>query len=152
MSMTRKKEQQQPQQAKIIDGKEIAKKLRESIARHVKVLIEDHKILPGLAVIIVGDDPASQIYVSNKKKLAEKAGIRSFVYELPKNTSQDEVLKLVNTLNQQKKVHGILVQLPLPKQIDTDTVLKTIDPAKDVDGLHIENIGRLMIGMPGMVP
>ncbi len=150
MQMTKQKEKQQ--QAKIIDGAVLAQKLRESIARHVEVLVDDHKILPGLAVIIVGDDPASKIYVRNKKKLAEKVGIRSFVHELPKNTSQDEVLKLLKTLNQQKKVHGILVQLPLPKQIDTDTILKAIDPVKDVDGLTIENIGRLTSGMPGLVP
>ncbi len=151
MTMTKQhKEIQEP--AKIIDGKELAKKLRESIARHVEILVSDHKILPGLAVIIVGDDPASHVYVSSKKKLAEKVGIHSIVHALPKNASQDEVLKLVKTLNKQKNVNGILVQLPLPKQIDTDTVLKTIDPAKDVDGLHIENIGRLVCGMTGPVP
>ena len=138
--------------AKVMDGKALAKKLRESIARHVEVLIEDHKVMPGLAVIIVGNDPASHVYVSSKKKLAEQVGIRSFSHELPKNTSQDEVLKLIKKLNQDKKVHGILVQLPLPKQIDVDTVLKAIDPAKDVDGLHIENIGRLVSGLPGPVP
>jgi methylenetetrahydrofolate dehydrogenase (NADP+)/methenyltetrahydrofolate cyclohydrolase len=149
--MTKPKKELQ-QMAKIIDGKALAAKLRESIARHVEVLVSDHKILPGLAVILVGDDPASQVYVGSKKKLAEKVGIRSFVQELPKNASQDEVLKLVQKLNQDKKVHGILVQLPLPKQIDADTVLKTINPAKDVDGLHIENIGRLVCGMSGPVP
>ena len=150
MPMTKKKELQQ--QAKIIDGKAVAKKLRESIARHVEVLVEDHKIMPGLAVVLVGDDPASAIYVSNKKKTAAVIGMRSFVHHLPQSTSQDEVLKLVQKLNKDEKVHGILVQLPLPKQIDADTVLKLIDPAKDVDGLHIENIGRLMSGMSGMVP
>ncbi|MBI3441054.1 MAG: bifunctional methylenetetrahydrofolate dehydrogenase/methenyltetrahydrofolate cyclohydrolase FolD [Proteobacteria bacterium] len=138
--------------AEIIDGRALAKTLRESIARHVAVLIEDHKILPGLAVVLIGDDPGSVIYVNNKKKAAVEVGIRSFVHHLPKNTSQDELLKLVQALNGEKKVHGILVQLPLPKQIDANTVLKTIDPAKDVDGLHIENIGRLMTGMPGLVP
>ncbi|MCE9508386.1 MAG: bifunctional methylenetetrahydrofolate dehydrogenase/methenyltetrahydrofolate cyclohydrolase FolD, partial [Alphaproteobacteria bacterium] len=118
----------------------------------VEVLIADHKILPGLAVVLVGDDPGSVIYVNNKKKAAAAAGIRSFVYHLPKKTSQDEVLKLIQILNKDKKVHGILVQLPLPKQIDVNTVLKSINPAKDVDGLHLENIGRLMVGMPGPVP
>jgi methylenetetrahydrofolate dehydrogenase (NADP+)/methenyltetrahydrofolate cyclohydrolase len=151
MTKTMQKEKQ-PQPAKIIDGKALAKKLRESIARHVEVLIEDHKIMPGLAVILVGDDPGSQIYVNDKKKKAAQVGIRSFSYELPKNTSQDEVLKLVKKLNQDKKVHGILVQLPLPKQIDADTVLKAVDPAKDVDGLHVENIGRLVSGLSGPVP
>lgn len=148
--MARQKEKQL--RAEIIDGRALAQKLRESIARHVEVLIEDHKIMVGLAVVLVGDDPASVIYVNNKKKAAAAAGIRSFVHHLPKNTSQDAVLKLVQNLNREKKVNGILVQLPLPKQIDTNTVLKLIDPAKDVDGLHIENIGRLMAGMPGLVP
>lgn len=148
--MSQKKER--AKRAEIIDGKAIAKKLRESIARHVEVLIEDHKVMPGLAVVLVGDDPASDIYVTNKKKAAESVGIRSFEYRLPKNTSQDELLKLVQQLNADERVHGILVQLPLPKQIDQNTILKTIDPAKDVDGLHVENIGRLMAGMPGLVP
>jgi methylenetetrahydrofolate dehydrogenase (NADP+)/methenyltetrahydrofolate cyclohydrolase len=150
MAMAGKKEKQQ--KATIIDGKALALTLRESIARHVEVLIEDHKIWPGLAVVLVGNDPGSVIYVNNKKKAAAEANIRGFVHHLPKNTSQDEVLKLVQRLNKDKKIHGILVQLPLPKQVDANTVLKSIDPAKDVDGLHIENIGRLMSGMPGMVP
>lgn len=150
MQMVKKEKERQT--AEIIDGKALAKALRESIARHVEVLVGDHKILPGLAVVIVGADPASRIYVRNKKKLAEEAGIRSFSHELPQNTSQDELLKLVQKLNKDTKVHGILVQLPLPKQIDESTILKAIDPVKDVDGLHVENIGRLMSGMPGMVP
>ncbi|MDE2337598.1 MAG: bifunctional methylenetetrahydrofolate dehydrogenase/methenyltetrahydrofolate cyclohydrolase FolD [Alphaproteobacteria bacterium] len=145
------KKQNEPE-AKIVDGKALAEKLRASIAHHVSVLVEDHKIMPGLAVVLVGDDPASEVYVASKKKMAEKAGMRSFVHILPKSTSQDEVLKLVRSLNAQRKVHGILVQLPLPKQIDADTVLKEIDPAKDVDGLTITNMGRLMAGLPGLVP
>lgn len=146
------KQKEKPGRAEIIDGKALAKKLRESIARHVEVLIADHKIMPGLAVVLVGDNPASVIYVNNKKKAAAEVGIRSFVHHLPKNTSQDEILKLVQNLNKDKKIHGILVQMPLPKQIDTNTVLKTISPAKDVDGLHVENIGRLVSGLPGPVP
>lgn len=138
--------------AEIIDGKALARKMRQSIKRHVDVLAGDHRILPGLAVILVGDDPASHIYVSNKKKAASGAGIRSYVHELPKNTSQDEVLALVQKLNKDKKVHGILVQMPLPKQIDAATVLRALDPAKDVDGLHIENAGRLVSNLPGLVP
>jgi len=148
--MVRQKEKQQ--RAEIIDGRALAGTLRESIARHVEVLVGDHKILPGLAVVLVGNDPGSVLYVNNKKKAAAQVGIRSFVHHLPKNTSQDEVLKLVQNLNKEKKVHGILVQLPLPKQIDANTVLKSLHPAKDVDGLHLENIGRLMVGMPGPVP
>lgn len=136
----------------IIDGRRVARTLRQSIAHHVEVLVGDHKIMPGLAVVLVGDDPASQIYVASKEKLAVAAGMRSFVHRLPKNTSQDALLDLVRKLNKDKKVHGILVQMPLPKQIDTSTVLRAIDPAKDVDGLHIENVGRLASGMPGLVP
>lgn len=138
--------------AQLIDGKALALKLRESIARHVAVLVEDHKVMPGLAVILVGDDPASAVYVAGKEKACAAAGIRSFMHRLPKNASQDEVLKLVLSLNARKQVHGILVQLPLPKQIDTATILRAVDPAKDVDGLHVENIGRLVSGLPGMVP
>ena len=136
----------------IIDGKAVARNLRESIKHHVDVLIEDHKIMPGLAVVLVGDDPASHIYVNNKETAAKRAGMRSFVHRLPKNTSQDALLALLHKLNKDKKVHGILVQLPLPKQIDTATVLRHLYPAKDVDGLHIENVGRLASGMAGLVP
>ena len=150
MTMANKK--QDLPAAQIIDGKAIAKKLRESIKRHVEVLISDHKILPGLAVVLVGDDPASDIYVSNKEKAAKEVGMRGFVHRLPQNTSQDELLKLIAQLNEDKKVNGILVQMPLPRQIDSATILKTIDPAKDVDGLHIENMGRLMADLPGLVP
>ncbi len=151
MTMASKKKEE-AQAAQIIDGKAIAKKLRESIKRHVEVLISDHKILPGLAVVLVGDDPASAIYVANKEKAAKEVGMRGFVHRLPQNTSQDELLKLIAQLNEDEKVNGILVQMPLPKQIDSATVLKTIDPAKDVDGLHIENMGRLMADLPGLVP
>jgi methylenetetrahydrofolate dehydrogenase (NADP+)/methenyltetrahydrofolate cyclohydrolase len=150
MAMAQKKEASAT--ARIIDGKAVARRLRDSIRRHVEVLIEDHKIMPGLAVVLVGDDPASAIYVNNKEKAAAAVGIRSFVHRLPKKTSQDELVKLIQQLNKDKKVHGILVQMPLPKQIDSATVLKALDPAKDVDGLHVENMGRLMAGMPGLVP
>lgn len=144
--------QMKEQMAEIIDGKAIAKKLRESVKRHVEVLIEDHKIKPGLAVVLVGDDPASAIYVANKEKAAKEVGMRGFVHRMPGNTSQDEVLKLVHALNADPKVHGVLIQMPLPRQIDGATVLKALDPAKDVDGLHVENMGRLMADMPGLVP
>lgn len=146
----KRKLQQDP--AQTIDGKAIARAMRASIARHVQVLMEDHAIMPGLAVVLVGDDPASVIYVNNKKKAAAEAGIRDFMHILPQNTSQDELLKLVQKLNNDTKVHGILVQMPLPKQIDAATVLKALDPAKDVDGLHVENVGRLVSGLPGLVP
>ncbi|MDY0008575.1 MAG: bifunctional methylenetetrahydrofolate dehydrogenase/methenyltetrahydrofolate cyclohydrolase FolD [Bdellovibrionales bacterium] len=136
----------------VIDGKHVARGLRQSIAHHVEVLVNDHKIMPGLAVVLVGDDPASQIYVANKEKKAAAAGLRSYVHRLPKNTSQDALLDLLHKLNKDKKIHGILVQMPLPRQIDTATVLRAIDPRKDVDGLHIENVGRLAAGLPGLVP
>lgn len=138
--------------ADVIDGKALATALRESIARHVTVLKEDHDIHPGLAVVLVGDDPASQVYVRNKEKAAKEAGFNSFVHRLPKNTSQDEVLSLIRKLNKNKKVHGILIQLPLPRQIDSATVLKALAPEKDVDGLTIENTGRLASGLSALVP
>ncbi len=144
----------QPMQknAQIIDGKALAEKLRARVAQHVSVLIEDHKVLPTLAVVLVGDDPASQIYVNNKKKAAEKAGIRSAIHRLPRETSQDEVLKLVRKLNDDSKINAILVQMPLPRQVDAATVLRAISPAKDVDGLTVENAGRLASGQAGLVP
>lgn len=140
------------QPAALIDGKTIAKKLRDSIKRHVEVLVEDHKILPGLAVVLVGDDPASAVYVANKEKAAREVGMRGVVHRMPQNTSQDELLKLIHAMNADPKIHGVLIQMPLPRQIDGATVLKALDPAKDVDGLHIENMGRLMADMPGLVP
>lgn len=139
-------------EARIIDGRKLARALRERIKNQVQVLIEDHKILPALAVVLVGDDPASHVYVNNKQKAAEKTGIRSIIHKLPRETSQDEVLKLVKKLNDDKKINGILVQLPLPKQIDTATVLRAISPYKDVDGLTVENAGRLASGLNGLFP
>lgn len=138
--------------AKIIDGKAIAEKLRASISQHVSVLSKKHGITPGLAVILVGDDPASHVYVENKKKAAAKAGIKSFVHVLPKNTAQIEIMKLIRKFNRDKKIHGVLVQMPLPRHLDSAHILHAIDPAKDVDGLHIENMGRLIAGLPGMAP
>lgn len=144
--------QKQETTARIIDGRKLAKALRERLKNQVQVLVEDHKILPALAVVLVGDDPASQIYVANKQKAAEKTGIRSIVHKLPRETSQDELLKLIKKLNDDKKINGILVQLPLPKQIDTATILRAISPAKDVDGLTVENAGRLASGQNGLFP
>jgi methylenetetrahydrofolate dehydrogenase (NADP+)/methenyltetrahydrofolate cyclohydrolase len=138
--------------ATIIDGRRLALDLRARLKNHIDVLVGDHKILPSLAVVLVGDDPASHIYVNNKKKAAEKAGIRSAVHRLPRETSQDELLKLLRKLNDDTRTHGILVQLPLPRQIDTATVLRAIDPAKDVDGLTVQNAGRLASGLPGLFP
>ncbi len=142
----------QKDSATVIDGKKIAQELRASIARHVEVLIDDHKIMPGLAVVLVGEDPASVIYVRNKEKAAKQAGMRGVVHRLPKTASQDEVLKLVPLLTMDKKILGNRGQMPLPKQIDAQTIPKAINPIKDIDGLGIENTGRLSIGLPGMVP
>lgn len=138
--------------AQVIDGRALAQALRARLKNHVQVLVEDHKVLPALAVVLVGDDPASHIYVTNKQRAAEKAGIRSIVHRLPRETSQDEVLKLLRKLNDDKKIHGILVQLPLPRQIDAATILRAISPAKDVDGLTVENAGRLASGLNGLFP
>jgi len=137
--------------AQNIDGKALAEKVREEITQEVKRL-KKKKIVPGLAVVLVGDNPASQVYVRNKVATCEKVGMRSFHYHLPEKSSEKKVLALIAKLNKDKKVHGILVQLPLPKQIHPDTVILAIDPRKDVDGLHPYNLGRLAVGLPTFVP
>lgn len=137
---------------KIIDGKAFAGALRGRIARAVSDLRERHGLTPGLAVVLVGEDPASQVYVRNKGKQTQEAGMASFEHRLPENTSQEELLDLVRQLNDDPAVHGILVQLPLPKQIDSAAVLDGIDPAKDVDGFHVINAGRLATGQAALVP
>src|SRR5687767_5864162 len=137
--------------AKIIDGKAFAEGLRGRIAGHVERLKRDHGITVGLAVVIVGNDPASQIYVSNKAKLTTEVGMASFKYELRTDTSEVEVLKLVRELNERNDVHGILVQNPLPPQIDPLKVIETISPAKDVDCFTPDSVGKLVIGLPGPV-
>lgn len=138
--------------SKIIDGKAEAKQMFEKLQNHVAVLKDVHDITPCLAVILVGDDPASQVYVRNKERRAVKLGMESIVHKLPAKTSQDEVIRLIEKLNDDETVHGILVQLPLPKQIDTFTILRALHPAKDVDGLHMDNVGRLATGRFGLVP
>ena len=136
--------------ARIIDGKSIAKELRESLAPRVAAL-KDQGITPGLTVIVVGDDPASAIYVRNKERACVKLGMNSQVLRFPAETTQEEILNTVRLLNQDDSVHGILVQLPLPRHIDEQAVLRAIDPDKDVDGFHAMNAGRLMNGEPGFV-
>lgn len=136
--------------ARIIDGKSIAKELRESLAPRVAAL-KEQGITPGLTVIVVGDDPASAIYVRNKERACVKLGMNSQVLRFPAETTQEEILNTVRLLNQDDCVHGILVQLPLPRYIDEQAVLRTIDPDKDVDGFHAMNAGRLMNGEPGFV-
>lgn len=138
--------------AQIIDGKAFAAALRGRIATQVAALREAGGRAPGLAVVLVGEDPASAVYVRNKHKATIAAGMASFEYRLPADTEQDELLALVASLNADPAVDGILVQLPLPSQIDADTVLMAIDPEKDVDGFHPVNAGRLATGLPGFVP
>ncbi len=135
-----------------IDGKAFADKLRARIAAQVKELKSLHGLTPGLAVVIVGDDPASHVYVRSKHKATLEAGMKSFEHQLPAETSQKELLTLIDGLNNDPAVHGILVQLPLPKQINAQAVLAKINPDKDVDGFHVINAGRLATGMPGLVP
>lgn len=134
--------------ANIIDGKAYAAKLRASIAAEVATLDSQ----PGLAVVLVGDDPASRVYVANKAKQTVEVGMRSFEHRLPATTTQEHLEALVRQLNEDADVHGILVQLPLPKHLNADAVIATISPDKDVDGLTVVNAGRLAAGLPGLVP
>ena len=138
--------------ATIIDGKAFAAGLVERVAAASARLQDAHGVKPGLAVVIVGEDPASQIYVRNKGETTARAGMRSDTHRLPDTTTQVELLALVETLNADPGIHGILVQLPLPAQIDSSAVLGAIDPDKDVDGFHVVNAGRLAVGLPGLVP
>ena len=137
--------------AKIIDGKSFAEGLRGRIAGHVARLKAEHGITPGLAVVIVGHDPASQVYVTNKAKQTVEVGMHSEKYELPEDTSEAEVLALVEKLNADKAIHGILVQLPVPAHIDPNKIINTISPDKDVDCFTPASVGKLTIGLPGPV-
>ena len=139
-------------EAKRIDGKVFAEKLRDVVANQVRTLKDLHGLTPGLAVVLVGNDPASEIYVRNKHKMTTHAGMKSFEHKLPPETSQKELLTLIEGLNSDPDVHGVLVQLPLPDHIDEQAVLAAIDPAKDVDGFHVVNAGKLATGADGLVP
>jgi methylenetetrahydrofolate dehydrogenase (NADP+) / methenyltetrahydrofolate cyclohydrolase len=138
--------------ARIIDGKAIATDLRARVASEVARVRRDHGLTPGLAVVLVGNDPASEVYVRSKHRETQAAGMASFEHKLPADISQDELLALVANLNRDASVHGILVQLPLPKSISTEAVINAIDPAKDVDGLHPQNAGRLAGGFAALSP
>ncbi|ERE17919.1 bifunctional methylenetetrahydrofolate dehydrogenase/methenyltetrahydrofolate cyclohydrolase FolD [Pseudogulbenkiania ferrooxidans] len=138
--------------AQLIDGKAVAEKLLEKVRAGVEERLGQGKRAPALAVILVGDNPASAVYVGSKKKACEKAGIRSVAYDLPAATSQKELLEIIDGLNADAGVDGILVQLPLPAQIDPQAVIERIDPKKDVDGFHPYNVGRLAIKMPLLRP
>ncbi|MDR3319651.1 MAG: bifunctional methylenetetrahydrofolate dehydrogenase/methenyltetrahydrofolate cyclohydrolase FolD [Desulfovibrio sp.] len=136
----------------LIDGKKTALTLLEELAAEVSEAVLGGRRPPGLAVILAGEDPASQIYVRNKEKACGESGIVSLAYRLPAAVSQDDLLTLIEACNARPDVDGILLQLPLPPQLDAQTCLLAIDPAKDVDGFHPENVGRLSIGLPGFLP
>lgn len=138
--------------AQIIDGKIYAERLREQVTEEVARLVADHGLQPGLAVVLVGDDPASQIYVRSKGEQSKAAGMHSVTHRLPETTTQDELMALVAALNADAAIHGILVQLPLPKHLDEKAVLAVLSPDKDVDGLTMVNAGRLASGAPGLYP
>lgn len=135
-----------------IDGKAFAETVRRDVALHVARLQAEYAMTPGLAVVLVGEDPASEVYVRNKGKQTREAGMASFEHKLDKTTSEADLLALIETLNADPAVHGILVQLPLPSHIDSDRILDAIDPVKDVDGFHISNVGLLGTGQKSMVP
>ncbi|SMX30025.1 Bifunctional protein FolD protein [Pelagimonas phthalicica] len=138
--------------ATVIDGKAFAAKVREQVAEHVARLKEENGITPGLAVVLVGEDPASQVYVRSKGKQTVEVGMNSFEHKLDVDTSEEDLLALLDELNADPAVHGILVQLPLPGHLNEDLVINRIDPAKDVDGFHISNVGLLGTGQKSMVP
>ncbi|TWT73595.1 Tetrahydrofolate dehydrogenase/cyclohydrolase [Posidoniimonas polymericola] len=138
--------------AQVISGKEIAKQLKSELAEQVAVFIQNNASVPRLAAVLVGEDPASDVYVRNKRKACEAVGMESDLHRLPAETTQDELLTLVAKLNKDDAVHGILIQLPLPPQIDSDRVLRAVNPAKDVDAFHPENVGLLVQGQPRFLP
>ncbi len=138
--------------AQIIDGKALALKIREEIGREAATLLEQSAIKPGLAVVLVGDNEASKIYVRNKERACAKAGFHAEQHDLPASTSEADLLSLIDRLNKDRTIHGILVQLPLPDHLDEQRILQAIDPDKDVDGFHPVNQGRLLTGLPGPRP
>jgi methylenetetrahydrofolate dehydrogenase (NADP+)/methenyltetrahydrofolate cyclohydrolase len=138
--------------AEIIDGKAFAAKVRGQVAAHVAQLVEEHGIKPGLAVVLVGSDPASEVYVKSKGKMTEEVGMTSVEHRLPAETAEADLLVLIAALNVDPRIHGILVQLPLPPHLNSELVINSIDPAKDVDGFHISNVGLLGTGQKSMVP
>jgi methylenetetrahydrofolate dehydrogenase (NADP+)/methenyltetrahydrofolate cyclohydrolase len=138
--------------ANILDGKHLAQTMQAEIAANVAAFVREHGIRPGLAAVLAGDDPGSQIYVRNKRRACQQAGIDSWLHELPKGATQDELLRLISQLNTNPAVHGILVQLPLPKQIDEETIIQAVSPLKDIDGFNPENLGLLAAGHPRYLP
>jgi methylenetetrahydrofolate dehydrogenase (NADP+)/methenyltetrahydrofolate cyclohydrolase len=138
--------------AQLIKGAEVAAQIREELKAEIAELKAKHNVVPGLVTVLVGADPASQVYVGAKEKTSKELGIYSERYDLPEKTSQQELLKLIDKLNKDPKINGILVQLPLPKHLNEEEVLYAIDPKKDVDGFHPVNVGKLMIGEPDYMP
>lgn len=136
----------------IIDGKKISTEIKEELKNKTLKLKEEYNVVPGLALLLVGDNPSSQVYVSSKEKACKEIGFKSIVIHLPEQTSESEVLSYIDQWKNDKTIHGILVQLPLPKHIDENRIIQSIPPSKDVDGFHPENIGRLVIGLPGFIP
>jgi methylenetetrahydrofolate dehydrogenase (NADP+)/methenyltetrahydrofolate cyclohydrolase len=135
----------------LIDGKALAKKVQDSVSTGVEQLKQEKNIVPGLAVLLIGDDPASHAYVKMKAKACEKVGFYSITHNMPDSISQDEIIATIEMMNNNPRIDGILVQLPLPKHIDTEKILEVIDPKKDVDGFHPYNVGRLVTGLDGFV-
>jgi methylenetetrahydrofolate dehydrogenase (NADP+)/methenyltetrahydrofolate cyclohydrolase len=138
--------------AKILDGKQLAQQIRSELAEEVIEFIQNNGVVPCLAAVLVGDDPASEVYVRNKRKACEAVGIEGQLHRLPADTTQDDLLRLIAKLNKDGEVHGILVQLPLPPQVEKNRVLLAVNPAKDVDAFHPENVGRLVQGRPRFLP
>ena len=138
--------------AKILDGTALAQEIRNEVAVGVKEMLEKHQVTPGLAAVLVGDDPASAIYVRNKRRACDEVGMFSESFNLPGDTDQGEVLSLVDRLNADERFHGILVQLPLPSQVDTQRIIESVNPDKDVDGIHPYNVGKLLQGRPDFIP
>lgn len=136
----------------IIDGKKVSANVKERVRLECERLVKEHGVTPGLAVVIVGDDPASRVYVNNKKKACELVGFKSEEYALPAETTQEELLSLVDTLNHKDDINGILVQLPLPKHLDDKSVIERISPKKDVDAFHAVNVGKIMLGEYDFLP
>lgn len=137
---------------KLIDGKQVSNHIRENIKKEVAGFLDEGKRAPHLAAILVGDDPASQTYVANKEKSCKNVGIVSSLYRLPKETSQEELLGVIDFINQDDDIDGVIVQLPLPEHIDNNTVIEAIHPSKDVDGFHPVNIGKMVSGLPTYLP
>ena len=136
----------------LIDGKNIAKQIRKTIKEEIRECIKQHNLVPGLSVVLVGEDPASQVYVRNKERACIEVGINSTVIRMKEDTTEEELLSTIHGLNQDDSVHGILVQLPLPKQINEESIINAISPSKDVDGFHPIHAGMLMNGQAGMEP